>query len=272
MAHALAVSDFSFQYWNDSPKALTNVNLTVAPGKICALLGPTNSGKTTLLQAIAGILGSHHRDAIAEGTLTVGDEIFTPMPRHVLFPTVGLTLQDPYYQISGLRDSVQDEIALTLESIDLPTSEIRDRVSKLLDTLGLLHLAERRPSTLSGGELQRVALANILVARPLILLLDEPSHSLDGAALRRLATILCALKDSTTMIVADYQLELPLMVADHFVVLDEGRVTFSGDRAHFIDNLAAFLHLLPVGVLEQSLRILSDSTLKNRILNIIRNR
>jgi energy-coupling factor transport system ATP-binding protein len=267
---ALTVSNFSFQYWKDSPQALTDVSVNVTPGSICALLGPTNSGKTTLLHSVAGVLGSHHHEALASGTIAVGEETFTPMPEHILFPVVGLTLQDPYYQISGLRETVFDEIAMTLESIDIQTSEIRARVLNLLHLLGLSHLAMRNPSSLSGGELQRVALANILVVNPPILLLDEPSQSLDGASLRLLAAILRTLKASTTMMVSDYQIEFALTVADHFVVMDGGRVVFVGTRAQFVDNLTAFRNLLPVDLFEQSLRALPASRLKDRILKIVR--
>jgi energy-coupling factor transporter ATP-binding protein EcfA2 len=246
--------------------ALTNVNLTVAPGSICALLGPTNSGKTTLLHAITGVLGSHHREAVASGQIKVGDDAFAPMPDKVLFPTVGLTLQDPYYQISGLCETVVDEISLTLETLNIQGSDIPGRVMVLLDKLGLSHLAHRKPSTLSGGELQRVALANMLVAQPPVLLLDEPSNSLDGTSLRRFASIVCALKESTTTVVADYQLDLALLTADQFIVMDAGRIIFSGNRVQFVDNLSRFRALLPVGQLDQTLRSIPDSTLRNRIM------
>jgi energy-coupling factor transporter ATP-binding protein EcfA2 len=250
--------------------ALAHVNLTIAPGTICAILGPTNSGKTTLLQAIAGALGSHHHDALASGTIAVGNDVFSPLPDNVLFPTVGLTLQDPYYQLSGLRDTVAEEISLTLESLGIPDTEIEYRTAESLASLGLTHLAHRKPSTLSGGELQRVVLANILVARPPILLLDEPANSLDGIAQRRLASIICALKGSTTVVVADYQLELAMMVADQFVVMDGGRIVFTGDRNHFVDNIPSFQSLLPVEMLGEALRIMSASTLQSKIMKLVK--
>jgi energy-coupling factor transport system ATP-binding protein len=250
--------------------ALAHVNLTIAPGTICTILGPTNSGKTTLLQAIAGALGTHHHDALASGTIAVGDDVFSPLPGNVLFPTVGLTLQDPYYQISGLRNTVAEEISLTLESLGIPDTEIAHRTAEFLPSLGLANLAHRKPSTLSGGELQRVALANILVARPPVLLLDEPSNSLDGIAQRRLASIICALKGDTTVVVADYQLELAMMVADYFVVMDGGRVVFAGDRDHFVDSIPSFQSLLPVEMLGKALRTMSASTLQSRIMKLVK--
>jgi len=266
LALPVTISDFSFQYWKDAPFALKDITLSVRPGTICALLGPTNAGKSTLLQALAGILGEHHRQAIASGTVKIGEDTFSPIPRNVLFPTVGLTLQDPYYQISGIRERVWKEVGLTLEAYSLTESEIESRVKTLLERLGLHHLSERKPSTLSGGELQRVALANILIAQPQVLLLDEPCHSLDGTSQRRLASILCSLQGSTTVIVADYQLDFALRVAEQFVVVDTGRIAFNGDRSQFLTNLHTFRSLLPVDVLEQALTNNAVVALSQRLI------
>jgi energy-coupling factor transporter ATP-binding protein EcfA2 len=266
LAPELRISALSFQYWKDSPKALTNVNVTIAPGTICTVLGPTNAGKTTLLQAIAGVLGNHHQDAVASGRIVVGEEQFEPLPGRVLFPTVGLTLQDPSYQISGLRETVFDEVSLTLDGLAMDNTQIQHRATSTLTALGLAHLAHRKPSTLSGGELQQVALANILVARPPVLLLDEPSNSLDGIAQRRLASIICALRGDTTVLLADYQLEFALLVADQFVVLDGGSVVFSGTRSAFLDALASFEPLLPSHMLEEALRTIPASSRRNNIM------
>jgi len=252
--------------------ALTNIHLTVASGTVCAVLGPTNSGKTTLLHAIAGTLGSHHHDALSAGSIGIGEQLFRPLPRSVLFPTIGLTIQDPYYQISGLRDSVGEEVALTLESLDVDHSEIQSRVTKLLESLGISHLATRKPATLSGGELQRVALANILIAEPSILLLDEPANSLDGTSLHRLAAVVSGLKGSSTIVIADSQIDLALMVADQIVVMDGGRLVFSGDRIKFIESLPMFSSLLPVDTIELALTALAAIKQKDWITRLIDHR
>ena len=172
MGLELEVSNFSFQYWKESPKALTDVSFTVPAGSVCALLGPTNAGKTTCLQAMSGALGSHHRESIASGVVRVGNEVHTPLPTRILFPQVGLTIQEPSYQISGLRPTVREEVNLTLESLSVDEQEITLRTNELLLILGLDRLANRNPADLSGGEQQRVALATILVARPPVLLMD----------------------------------------------------------------------------------------------------
>ncbi len=269
MALEAVISNFSFQYWKDAPFALSDVRVSFPSGSVTALLGPTNAGKSTLLHAVSGILGSHNSQGIANGKMKIGDNHFEPMPKSVLFPTVGLTIQEPYFQVSGLRETAIEEIALTLETLGVGPDEATSRARMLLDQFGLAHLASRKPFTLSGGELQRIALATIVVAHPPILLLDEPSYSLDGLALQRLASMLCSWKGGTTTVIADCQIALAMMTADHFVVLNEGRVQFTGNRKEFFGALPDFSSILPVDRWIQVRQEMSFLPLDERILRIV---
>jgi energy-coupling factor transport system ATP-binding protein len=255
------VSDFTFRYWKGSPPALSDLTLRIRAGDVCAVLGPANAGKTTLLHALSGALGSHHRTGNVEGAITIGTDTYKPLPQTILFPRVALTLQDPYYQVSGLRDTVFQEISLTLETLGIPPPEALQRMTQVLDSLGIRHLAERKPSTLSGGELQRVALGTILVAQPEILLLDEPCNSLDTASTQKLASILCTLKGASTIVFTDVQLELALTTADQFVVLQDGHLFFVGSRSEFFDHLEDFTHLIPSRDLAGTLHAVRESRL-----------
>lgn len=269
MAHAIDIADFTFRYGKEAPEALSHISLAIPAGSVCALLGPTNSGKTTMLHALSGILASHHRDSVSSGTMRIGDQIYTPLPPNVLFPAVGLTIQDAYSQVSGLRETVSDEVMLTLETLGTPMKESRRTVDSLLLSLGLSHLAQRKPSTLSGGELQRIAMATILVAQPPVLLMDEPCNSLDGTAQHRLRTVVHSLKDRTTVVIADYQLEFALGTADQFVVLDSGRIVFSGNRQSFIDRLVDFTQLLPTEEWVKTRAALKESKSCRRIEKVL---
>jgi energy-coupling factor transporter ATP-binding protein EcfA2 len=150
-------------------------------------------------------------------------------------------------------------VALTLETLGTHESEATSRTEQILDTLGLDHLSHRKPFTLSGGELQRVALATILVANPEVLLLDEPCNSLDAAAVRTLASVLCTFRGTATIVIADAQIDLALRTADQFVVLHEGRAVFSGPRLEFIERLFQFNALLPSERLAGALSLLEGS-------------
>jgi len=259
MAARILIDRFSFRYGADLPSALTEVSLDVPAGSCCAVLGPTGAGKTTLLHALVGILGRHHLDAIQSGTLGIGERLFTQLPREIMFPEVGLVFQDPYVQLSGVRDTVRDEVLFTLENLGIPTEAAQGRIETLLHELGIDHLAPRRPSTLSGGETQRLALATMLVADPGILLLDEPTSALDAGATGRLHRIIKSLHGRTTVLITDTHLEFSLSLADQIAVLQGGKLLFSGEPVDFISRLAEFTDLLPVRGWWEFLNQLSES-------------
>jgi energy-coupling factor transporter ATP-binding protein EcfA2 len=266
LALEIEISNFSYSYGMNSPRVLSSIAMTVPKGKICALLGPTNAGKTTLLQALSGVLGSHHHEGVGDGSIQIGSEMYSPLPQNVLFPTVGLTIQEPFYQISGFRETVHEEILLTLEALGMTGVEADARISDVEELLGISHLSARKPSTLSGGELQRVALATMLVARPPVLLMDEPCNSLDGIAQQRMILALHALKGMTTVIFTDCKIDFALRTADVYFVLEGGRIVFSGSRSQFLRKLPEFRSVLPV---DQWIPTLSAATLSTHHLRLL---
>jgi energy-coupling factor transport system ATP-binding protein len=147
---------------------------------------------------------------------------FDGLPGQILFPVAGLVLQDPYVQISGVRDTVFDEILFTLENLGKIPIDPRKTVVSLLQRLGIDHLAERKPTSLSGGETQCVALAAILIAQPPLLLLDEPTTALDSNAQDKLRLILRSLQGKTTVLITDTQIDFALSIADEILLLDHG--------------------------------------------------
>ncbi len=238
--------DFSFRYSKSNPWIISNLAVEIPRGTCCAVLGPTGAGKSTLLHAVSGILGKHHKAGESTGEIWIGDEHYKALPCEMLFPKVGLVMQDPYVQISGINNSVGEEIAFTLENLGHPREVIQEKVESALQILNLAHLASRQPSQLSGGEVQRVALATILVAEPQILLLDEPRNSLDCDSQKNLVHILRALRNRTTIIFTDYHIEFAIAVADTILVVDQGRKVFWGNRFSFLTQLDRFKSILPV--------------------------
>lgn len=250
MAHALTVASLTFRYPGAARPALSGLSVNFPAGRCTVVLGPTGAGKSTLLQAVSGVLGAHHRQDAAEGRITIGPRAYEPLPASILFPEVALFLQDPAVQISGLRESVEDEVRFALDNLGVPESEARARVRHQLGELGLGELTHRAPAQLSGGELQRVALAGVLVSRPSVLLLDEPLNSLDAPAQAQLVRILASLKGSATLVLTDTTVDAAIRIADHVVVLSEGSACFQGSPGEFINRAAEFSELLPVRALE----------------------
>lgn len=150
-------------------EVLKGVDLEIKPGEFFAFLGPSGSGKSTLLRAIAGF------GPTPSGKILIGDQDVTELPPWKR--NVGMVFQS--YALWP-HMTVRQNVAFGLEERKVPKAEIGKRVEEALSLVGLLHLAERRPSELSGGQQQRIALARTVVVEPKVLLLDEPLSNLDA--------------------------------------------------------------------------------------------
>jgi energy-coupling factor transport system ATP-binding protein len=246
MGPLVTITGLTFRYFSPSKPVFSAYGLTIPPGSCCAVLGPSGAGKTTLLEILSGSAGAHYRTARCEGSVKIGGTNYSPIPSAVLFPEVGFVLQDPYVQISGIKSTVRSEIEFTLENLGIERGSRIKRVDAILDMLSLTPLADRHPYKLSGGEMQRVALASILVAEPPLLLLDEPANGLDIGSRMVLKNILRSLKGTTTIVLTDYTLAFALDLADRFVVLENGINRFEGTRKEFEGSLHALRELIPV--------------------------
>jgi iron(III) transport system ATP-binding protein len=155
--------------------AVNHVSLTIPEGQFVTLLGPSGCGKTTTLNCIAGL------EQPDDGRITVGSAVLTDVARRVILPPErrGLGMVFQSYALWP-HMTVYDNLAFGLKLKKVPGPEIRSRIAETLELVGLGELAKRYPFQLSGGQQQRVALARAVVARPRVLLLDEPLSNLDA--------------------------------------------------------------------------------------------
>ncbi|KGM10603.1 ABC transporter ATP-binding protein [Cellulomonas bogoriensis] len=195
--------------------AVDGVDLDVAPGEVLALLGPSGSGKSSLLRAVAGL------EPVAAGHLTWDGRDLAGVPVHRR--GFGLMFQDG--QLFPHRD-VARNVAFGLEMAGVPRRDRDARVTELLDLVGLAGFGDRPVTTLSGGERQRVALARSLAPRPRLMLLDEPLSALDRALRERLAgQVRKALTATgTTAVFVTHDHDEAFTVADRIAVMDHGRL------------------------------------------------
>jgi sulfate transport system ATP-binding protein len=195
--------------------ALDDVNIRVGDGALTALLGPSGSGKSTLLRIIAGL------EEPDEGNVTIGGADVTGVPARSR--GVGFVFQHyaPFKHMT-----VANNIAFGLTVRRRPRAEIQERVKELLALVRLDGLAERYPSQLSGGQLQRMALARALAVQPKVLLLDEPFGALDAQVRAELREWLRRLHDEihVTTIFVTHDQEEAMEVAEQIVVMHEGRI------------------------------------------------
>ncbi len=180
MTPGLRVVDARIDYGGDT--LLRDVSFTVDPGQIIALLGPSGSGKSSLLRCICGV------QQLDAGRILWEHTDITEVPAHRR--DIGLVFQDP---LLFPHLDVGANIAFGLRRHGLSKPQINGRVDELLAMIGLTGWSDRSVTTLSGGEAQRVALARALVPRPRLLLLDEPFAALDRDLRERLVTDVRAL-------------------------------------------------------------------------------
>jgi energy-coupling factor transport system ATP-binding protein len=212
------VSDLRFAY-PGGHEALRGVSLTLEPGEVVALMGPSGGGKSTLLRALAGLVPHFHGGRFA-GRVDVGGLDTRRVRPADLAGTVATLFQDPEDQVVFTR--VAAEVQFGLGNVGTPSAEIVSRAEAALAAVGALHLAERPVAELSGGELQRVCLASTLALRPRLLLLDEPTSQLDpdgaGAAIER------ARESDAAVVVSEQRPERVLEAADRVLFLAGGRL------------------------------------------------
>ena len=212
---------------------LRDVSLTLAPGEFVVLAGRSASGKTTLLRAACGLVPHFHGGEIEGSVEVAGIDAIAAGPGE-LASVVGYVAQDPETQI--VSTTVAAEIALPLEMRgDAPASRAR-AVEEVALALAIPQLLDRTVDTLSGGELQRVALAAALVTRPRLVLLDEPTSQLDPVAGDELIWLLRRLNEEwgVSILLAEHRLERCLAAADRVIAMGSGAVSFDGAPSDFL--------------------------------------
>ncbi len=232
-APALAVQGLSYAYPRAGRQALEEVSVEVAPGEFVLLAGRSASGKSTLLKAACGLVPHFHGGAI-EGEVRVAELDAIATGPGELAAAVGYLAQDPETQVVSTTVAAEIELPLEMRG-DAPADRAR-AVEEVALALAIPHLLDRAASTLSGGELQRVALAAALVTRPRLILLDEPTSQLDPVAGDELIWLLRRLNEEwgVAVLLAEHRLERCLAVADRVVAMDAGRIAFDGPPADFL--------------------------------------
>lgn len=216
--------------------ALIDVDLSVDRGERVLLIGRSGSGKSTLLQVLAGIV-PESIDAELSGTVRVAGRDPTGASVAQRSAAVAWMGQDPAAQVCLPR--VDDEVALPLENRAVPAAEIGPRVGEALAMTGTTHLRSRPTAHLSGGELQRVALAAALATEPSVLLLDEPTSSLDPSAARDVARVLAGLGGRCTQVAIHHQMAEFERLPPRLVVLGPaGAVLAAGPTVDVLDRHA----------------------------------
>lgn len=204
---------------------LDGASLDVAPGELVCLVGPNGAGKSTLARALCGTVRLDSGSVLLDGkTATLAE----------LHRAVGFVRQDPESQL--VAPVVFDEVAFGPCSLGLPEAEIRSRVTKVLAACGLAGFEGRAVSELSGGELQRVALAGVLAMRPVYLALDEVTSQLDASARTDVRAIVRrAVSEGVGVLLVTHDVE-EMAAADRVALMADGRIAWAGTPGEFFGD------------------------------------
>ena len=230
---ALSVEGLTYSYPPAAAPALVDASLEIAPGEFVLLAGRSASGKSTLLKAACGLVPHFHGGEISGEVAVAGIDALETGPGE-LASAVGYLAQDPETQV--VSTTVAAEIGLPLELRGDPPASRARAVEEVALALAIPHLLGRTVDTLSGGELQRVALAAALVTRPRLVVLDEPTSQLDPVAGDELIWLLRRLNEEwgVAVLLAEHRLERCLAAADRVVSVSEGSIAFDGSPGDFL--------------------------------------
>ncbi len=225
----LELCDFRYTYLEGTPKAneaVRGVSLEIQPGERVAIVGPTRSGKSTVVDSFAHLLRLKPGQVFFEGD----DVAASGYDRGALRRQVGIVFQQP--ETPNVEDVVGADVAFGPTAAGLPAGETRGRVEESLDGVGLPYadFRLRYVHALSGGQRRRVAIAGVLAMRTPVLVLDEPTAGLDPRGRRELLDLLRRLADDRdlTLVVCSASLQDASGLCDRVVVLDAGRVVMDG--------------------------------------------
>ncbi|MGG3503977.1 ABC transporter ATP-binding protein [Paenibacillus sp. FSL W8-0187] len=243
----ITIKNLSYQYPISESDALKNVNVTIERGKLYALIGANGGGKTTLCNVIRGFIPHFYKGDLRGEVLIEGKDI-REWEMGELSQKIGYVFQNPFTQISGVKDNVFEEIAFGLENLGMEPALIREKVDQVINMLEIDYLRDKNPFELSGGQKQRVALASIIVMEPDVLVIDEPTSQLDPKGTEEVFKIIELMKKKgKTIILVEHKIELIAEYADDVILLSEGEVAMQGSSQEILtdERALAFGAALP---------------------------
>lgn len=225
---AVVFEGVGYAYEESPREAVSDINLRIDGGEWVGVTGPTNAGKSTLCLLAMG-LAPHFFGGRLRGKVTVLGAESRAVKVIERSSDVGLLFQNPFTQISGARERVDEEVGFGPECHGMSSSEIEERVEEAMGLAGISALAARHPLDLSGGQLQRLALAGLLAMRPKVLLLDEPTSQLDPAGTAAIFEVLSGLHQrGITIVMVEHRLETVCELCPRIVAMVTGRIIADG--------------------------------------------
>ncbi|MFJ7724673.1 energy-coupling factor ABC transporter ATP-binding protein [Neobacillus sp. NPDC097160] len=232
----IQLRNVSYKYPIGKGDVLKDVNVEIEKGGFYALIGANGSGKTTFCNVLRGFVPHFYKGDLRGEVLIDGKDI-REWDMGELAQKIGFVFQNPFTQISGVKETVFDEIAFGLENLGVEVDVIIQKVEDVIDILGIGYLRDKNPQELSGGQKQRVALASIIVMEPEILVIDEPTSQLDPRGTEDIFKIIELMKlKGKTIILAEHKIELIAEKAEMILVFKDGEVVMQGTTKEILTD------------------------------------
>ena len=232
----LKLENVNYKYPLEEKNTLQNINIEIKKGEFWAVIGKNGSGKTTLCNILRRFVPDFYKGELT-GKITLEGKELKDYSQKEIVQKIGFVFQNPFTQISGVKNTVFEEIAYGLENLGIERETIISEVEKILKLLEIEKLRDKNPYNLSGGQKQRVALASIIAMNPDILVIDEPTSQLDPKGTEDIFKIINLMaNEGKTIILVEHKLELIAEYAENILVLDEGEIILSGKAEEVLNN------------------------------------
>lgn len=238
----IKVENLKYKYPHSKELALKNISFEIERGEFIGIIGENNSGKSTLCQSFIGLVPNFYKGAYG-GKVIIDELEVAKSDISKLCSKVGIVFQNPFNQLTGAKDNVYEEVAFGLQNLGLSRSEIHTRVEEALKLLDIESFKSRNPFDLSGGQMQRVAIASILAMKPEIIVLDEPTSQLDPQGSEEVFRAVNKLTESgITVIMVEHKIEKIAEYSDKVMLLHKGElISFDKPEKVFsMDNLKEY--------------------------------
>lgn len=232
----ISLDDVTYTYPLEQKPALNHFNFSFEKGKVYGIIGANEAGKTTLCNIIRGFIPTIYKGKIS-GRVMLEDKPLTDYEQGDLAAILGYSFQNPFTQISGVKETVYEELAYGMENLGFKKSRMVSRIDQLLHLFDLVDLQDKNPYALSGGQKQRVALASVIALDPQVVILDEPTSQLDPQSTEAIFKIIATLKaQGKTILLVEHKIDLLAQYCDEILLLEHGQLVLSGSTQQVLTN------------------------------------
>lgn len=220
----IEVQNLKYRYPLAEELVLNDVSFTVEKGDILGIIGRNNAGKSTLSAALAGIIPHFYKGAYGGKVFIDRMEVKTSTIADIS-QKVGIIFQNPFNQITGAKRTVYEEVAFGLENFGVPPEKMHEEIDAALKLLEIWELRDKNPFSLSGGQMQRLAIASIIAMKPEIIIFDEPTSQLDPQGTKEVFEAIKMLaSQGITILIIEQKMELLVEVCPRLMLLSKGEI------------------------------------------------